>query len=769
MTPLEVALHYAALGLAVFPLYTVRDNICTCTAGRECDSSGKHPRTRNGVYDATTARERIAAWWTQSPDANIGIATGAKSGIDVLDVDHRHAGDETLFELERQHGDLPATCTARTQSGGAHLFFRHADGIKNLVGLLGSGLDLKTTGGYVAAAPSVGKLGPYSWVKGLAPGEIEPAAWPDWLLLLARSKNGGSNGNGHAPPVPDKIPQGERNKTLMSLAGSMRRRGCVFDEIFALLKTANTNRCDPPLTEPDVRKIAESARKYPPAASNDAHPKPPLDLSDADLLTKARSSAKFARLFDGDWDGAYSSPMKADFALCCKLAFWTGRDASRIDELFRQSGMYRSQWEQGDYRQQTIAEAISRTVDVYDPFRGIKSSASFASSQEQPKAPPDLLLQLLNDTGNADRLIAHQGHDMRYCHATRKWMVWDGCRWKTDESETARALAVQTILEFLQQAIAAKNEPASDFAKSSLNSGRISNMLREAQPHLSMPPAEMDQHPYLLNFTNGTVDLKTGELQPHRREDAITKLVHFEYDPEAECPLFLETVTYLMGGDADPERAERLVNYSQRAFGYSLTGVTDAKAVFIPHGGGDNGKTTLLALFARLLEEYSAILDINTLMTRVESNNTQADLADLRGARFVRTSETEEGQRLAEGKLKRITQGMGKIKSCRKYENPIEFLETHKLWMDANHRPEIRGSDDAIWNRLHLIPFDVTIPKDKIDRTLPEKLYAEATGILAWAVKGAKLWLEQGLAKPKEVETAASKYREEQDRIRHFI
>jgi hypothetical protein len=280
MTALDVALHYAALGLAVFPLYTVRDGVCTCTAGRECGSNaGKHPRTTHGVKDATTARERITAWWTQMPDANIGIATGAVSGWDVLDVDPRHDGNETLFALEQQHSELPRTCTARTQSGGSHLFFKHADGIKNLVSLLGSGLDLKTTGGYVVAAPSVGKSGPYSWVKGLAPWETEPAAWPDWLLGLARSKNGASNGNGsgHAPPIADKIPQGERNRTLVSLAGSMRRRGCVFDEIFSLLKTVNTLRCDPPFTEQAIRKIAESICKYPPGQappSNGTTPKP---------------------------------------------------------------------------------------------------------------------------------------------------------------------------------------------------------------------------------------------------------------------------------------------------------------------------------------------------------------------------------------------------------------------------------------------------------------------------------------------------------------
>src|ERR1700730_17132152 len=154
-------------------------------------------------------------------------------------------------------------------------------------------------------------------------------------------------------------------------------------------------------------------------------------------------------------------------------------------------------------------------------------------------------------------------------------------------------------------------------------------------------------------------------------------------------------------------------------------------------------------------------------MVKQESNNTQADLADLRGARFVQTSETEEGQRLAPGKLKRISQGLGKIKATRKYENPIEFPETHKLWIDTNRKPTIRDVDDkATFNRLHPIPFTVTIPKDQIDKDLLDKLLTEAEGILAWAMEGARLWYAEGLAKPAEVEAAKDQWREGMDPLR---
>jgi putative DNA primase/helicase len=192
--------------------------------------------------------------------------------------------------------------------------------------------------------------------------------------------------------------------------------------------------------------------------------------------------------------------------------------------------------------------------------------------------------------------------------------------------------------------------------------------------------------------------------------------------------------------------------------------------VFVLFGAGNNGKTTLLVVFRTLIREHAVLLQVDTLMVRQESNNTQADLADLRGARFVQTSETEEGQRLAQGKLKRITQGMGMIKACRKYENPIEFPETHKLWIDTNRKPLIRDADDhATFNRLQPIPFTYCVPKHQIDRALVPKLLAEAEGILAWAVAGAKLWFESGLNKPDEVAAACNEWRSEVDQLGQFI
>jgi putative DNA primase/helicase len=364
---------------------------------------------------------------------------------------------------------------------------------------------------------------------------------------------------------------------------------------------------------------------------------------------------------------------------------------------------------------------------------------------------------------------------MLYCHALKKWLVWDGKRWAVDEVGHSRKLAKETMVEFLRQAVEARNEPAEKFAKQSLDARLNSRLLSMAECEIFVEPDNLDTHPYLLNFMNGTVDLRTGEIRPHDPADRITKLIHYDYRSGARCPRWCGFLEQIMGGGPDASegelgRAKRLFEYIQRALGYSLTGVTSEKVVFVLFGEGDNGKSTMLSTFRQLIEEYSVLLQADTLMVRQESNNTQADLADLRGARFVQTSETEEGQRLAQGKLKRITQGMGKIKAVRKYENPIEFPETHKLWMDTNRKPTIRDADDqATFNRLHPIPFMVKIPRDQIDRKLPLKLLQEAEGILAWAVAGAINWCKSGLMKPPEVEAAKAQWRSEVDQLGRFI
>ncbi len=407
------------------------------------------------------------------------------------------------------------------------------------------------------------------------------------------------------------------------------------------------------------------------------------------------------------------------------------------------------------------------------PARG--SSEQVKPSSIQPGAPK-LLLEGHHDTANAHRFLAIYGSDVRWCGPTRKHLLWDGRRWSTDEMEAVRRLAMGTMLEYYKQAVDAGDLQAQKFARSSLDYKRLRDMLEVTKPLLAIHPSQLDVDPMLLNFLNGTLDLESGILRPHQREDYITKLVHHNYHPDARCPLFLGFLGRIMGAHPDAsgfelERADRMVDWFQKAFGYTTTGRTGEKVVFVCYGRGNNGKTTLLSLLHRLISEYSTLIQIDSLMTRQQGNNTDADLADLRGARFVMTSETQEGQHLNEARLKRIVQGVdgAKIKATRKYENPITFPETHKIWIDANHKPIVRGSDGAVWNRLVPIPIDVVIPADEIDTDLPRKLMQEAEGILAWIVTGALRWRSEGLGRPDEIRRARSEWRKDSEPLKDFF
>ncbi|HCE18528.1 MAG TPA: hypothetical protein DEQ80_11775 [Anaerolinea thermolimosa] len=264
----DFVLAYAARGWHVLPLHSVRGGRCTC--GRaDCTSSGKHPRTPHGVTDATTDLNALAEWYERWPDANVGIATGGKSGLAVLDIDPRHGGDDTLLDLEVKHGKLPSTLEVLTGGGGRHLYFKHPAGVQYLksgAGVLGAGLDIRADGGYVVAPPSNHVSGnPYVWEASSDPENDEPADLPGWLLNLLTA--GQSAPNGHKPhnqAQGGKVLQGQRNTWLTSEAGRMRRAGMDEPAILAALKTLNQQNCYPPLDDAEVIRIVQSVCRYQP-------------------------------------------------------------------------------------------------------------------------------------------------------------------------------------------------------------------------------------------------------------------------------------------------------------------------------------------------------------------------------------------------------------------------------------------------------------------------------------------------------------------------
>ena len=267
---IKVALSCARRGWPVIPLYWLEDGDCSCS-NLKCSDAGKHPLTVNGVTNATTDDTWIRAWWEEFPDSNIGIATGAPSGLVVLDVDPRHGGDASLRELEKKHGPLPDGPRVRTGGGGEHLYFSHPGGtLKNLVDLL-PGLDIRADGGYVVGVGSNHASGnTYLWHQGKTPAKLALPSFPDWLRTLA-TVSPATQG----PQDADAILERKRNATLTSFAGTMRNRGMSPAAIEAALLHENRLRCKPPLGDAEVSRIAASVGRYAPGNSLPSGSLPP--------------------------------------------------------------------------------------------------------------------------------------------------------------------------------------------------------------------------------------------------------------------------------------------------------------------------------------------------------------------------------------------------------------------------------------------------------------------------------------------------------------
>lgn len=386
-------------------------------------------------------------------------------------------------------------------------------------------------------------------------------------------------------------------------------------------------------------------------------------------------------------------------------------------------------------------------------------------------APGSLLKQPLNDYGNGQRLVERWGEALKFAEDTGTWFTWDAQRWLKDpRALVARYLAHETMLAFYEQTKTMPDEfdekgkpqdnQTRNWAISSFKTNAIKNMLTEAAPYLRCTSDEFDKDPWLYNVSNGTLDLRTATLREYKREDKITKISPVTFDRDASCPIYEKFAKETFGDD--------LLKYVERAVGYSLTGITREKCLFIIHGKTDTGKTTFLESVLAMFGDYATRISVETLMAKTRDSTQQEDIADLFGVRFAVTSETEDGQRMAEALVKRQTQGQGKIKACRKYEHTVQFTETHKLWIDSNHLPMVHGTDDSIWGRI--IPIPALHQVKKKDKHLPEKLKKEMSGIFTRFVAGCIEWQRlDSLGESEAITKLRREYREQCDLLGLFL
>jgi len=325
------------------------------------------------------------------------------------------------------------------------------------------------------------------------------------------------------------------------------------------------------------------------------------------------------------------------------------------------------------------------------------------------------------DVGNAELFAERWGQFARFV-PERGWIIYDGDRWVVDRQRKIFSRAIQVVKEEITD----PEWRVKCQARSKLNA-----MLKLAETLLPASMSDFDKYPWLFNCTNGTIDLRTGELLAHDRSQRSTRLAPVEYDPDASSAQWQQFVAEVMGED------QEVIDYLQRAVGYSLTGITNEQCLFFCLGRGRNGKSVFIEAVQAMMGDYGQNTTTQTVMKK--SGGIPNDIARLVGARFVALSETGEGQQFNEPLLKDLTGG-DTLTARFLFKEPFDFTPQCKLWIRGNHQPAIGSTDEGIWRRLRIIPFGVQISDSQCDPDLLDKLKANLPGILLWAVKGCMKW-----------------------------
>jgi putative DNA primase/helicase len=408
------------------------------------------------------------------------------------------------------------------------------------------------------------------------------------------------------------------------------------------------------------------------------------------------------------------------------------------------------------------------------------------------------------DSGNVNALFAETNGDLRYITERKCWMQWDGLGWRIDESGSAAKSAALCVAEMWRrkaEALEAEADNASEddrkrltkvaeshrsFAAQCRNRRGLDNMLALAarDDRFAISVSVLDRDRWALGVANGVVDLRTGQLRPSSRDDFITKCSPFAFNPEAEAPRWCQFIDETTGLPIDATSYKprpELAKYLHRAIGYAATGCVSEQKMFVLVGAGSNGKNVALDVVAAVLGPYCVQLPPDAMMAsgrEADGERPTPFARNLAGARLAFGSEAKEGKKLDAAWVKKQT-GDAKLTARGLHESPFTFDVTHKLILLTNHQPHLDHMDEATRGRLHIVPFDrrwnrpglpsrdPSLPQ--ADKHLMDKLLNEAEGILAWVVRGAVAYAQNGLEPPAEVVAKTRDYFEQQDALGQWI
>ncbi len=423
------------------------------------------------------------------------------------------------------------------------------------------------------------------------------------------------------------------------------------------------------------------------------------------------------------------------------------------------------------YYAQTVGNALAWVKEQKKPARKLKAVPDLPSDSDIPledAADSSTPLEDNTDAGHAAAFIRYYGADLRYVPAMGLWLVWDGTRWRRDDGNEVRRLMGETSVALIYEA-ADEQDPARReklfkmaLGCRSARAQRDALWIAESNPAITIRADQLDTDLMLLNCVNGTVDLRTGKLRKHRREDYITRVTSVPYDRKAKAPTWDKFNKEVL---PDP----KVRAFMNRAWGYTLTGDTREEVMFFVYGGGLNGKTTEMeAVRACFGPDYAVELPSNAMTLNKNGDEPERALVSLEGARLATMMELRENQPYNVQYMKKVTSGEPIRVRCL-YKESYEITPVAKVWTATNYKPRIVVDDDGTWRRIMLIPFDQKIAPENVNRNLARELREELPGILTGMVKGCLAWQKQGLNPPESVLAATREYRSDEDWLTEFL